>query len=402
MEARGRIFGDFQESKSIEDGIDNLFDVSRSSSTNGKKKGGKQRTPNDDSFEARSQFNAYYPGVPFTQGEMPYNGPVGDMPYFNPNPYMISSPATPSMNYASTPSHALTSYPPQAQANHMNHYPTNMPSHYGQNNGWQNGQTLQPNPYTNFGMISQQTPMMSQHSSTRSSPAMSSYAQPVPSPYHQPNQPWVQPPYQSHYQQPVMQRSPAPVHWPNYLQQSSMMQPMPYQYGQLPSHNINLGVPNNPNQHPIPGSYNRPSFNPQTRAFVPGGGSPARHIGQSLQPTVSPPQMMRPNGNKAPWVAAPDIMSQLHHPSNGRTAHINQSSSPASTRKHDSIAKFGTPSHLPPKPPPSEVPSEFNIDTTPPLPSQAYAAVAPMPGGPLVVSGGAGLPKVNGGLTARS
>lgn len=46
---------------------------------------------------------------------------------------------------------------------------------------------------------------------------------------------------------------------------------IPYAFGQLPN-TANLGDPKS--QHPIPGSFNRHAFNPQTQSFVPGNATP--------------------------------------------------------------------------------------------------------------------------------
>ncbi|EDN04085.1 predicted protein [Histoplasma mississippiense (nom. inval.)] len=75
QEARERIFRDFPESKVSDhsNSGDQSANVSRSNSGNGKRKGHKQRTPHDDSFEARSQFNAYYPGAPYSSAPLPFN-----------------------------------------------------------------------------------------------------------------------------------------------------------------------------------------------------------------------------------------------------------------------------------------------------------------------------------------
>lgn len=82
QEARERIFRDFPESaKSDTTSGDSNPNMSRSSSTSGRKKNYRQRTPHDDSFEVRSQFNAYYPGVSYGNGPMPFNASANDGSY---------------------------------------------------------------------------------------------------------------------------------------------------------------------------------------------------------------------------------------------------------------------------------------------------------------------------------
>ena len=74
---------------------------------------------------------------------------------------------------------------------------------------------------------------------------------------------------------------------------------IPYAYGQLPA-NAN---PNDPkSQHPIPGSYNRQTFNPKTQSFVPVSGIP-------MQPSPPPPPA-GPYGGSSPRHGSP----QFHSP----------------------------------------------------------------------------------------
>jgi hypothetical protein len=47
---------------------------------------------------------------------------------------------------------------------------------------------------------------------------------------------------------------------------------IPYPYGQLPSQSFQPGRQIYQNQHPLPGSFNRQSFNPKTQAFIPSSG----------------------------------------------------------------------------------------------------------------------------------
>jgi hypothetical protein len=74
---------------------------------------------------------------------------------------------------------------------------------------------------------------------------------------------------------------------------------IPYAYGQLPL----SANPHDPkSQHPIPGSYNRQAFNPQTQSFVPASGIPMQ-----LPPSGPPPG---PYGGSSPRHGSP----QFHSP----------------------------------------------------------------------------------------
>ena len=140
--------------------------------------------------------------------------------------------------------------------------------------------------------------------------------------------------------------------------------PGPYPYGQFPSNTYN-GKPGR-NQHPIPGSYNRQQFNPQTQAFIPGG----RNMPYAMQPNMGqvqphmnnyggfqmssqnpmPAQIPRlsPPATSTPSFGSPQSMQGNN---SGTSMHriASQSADPASSQS--SIAKYGTPAHLPPKPP---------------------------------------------------
>lgn len=77
---------------------------------------------------------------------------------------------------------------------------------------------------------------------------------------------------------------------------------IPYAYGQLPA-NAN---PNDPkSQHPIPGSYNRQTFNPKTQSFVPATGIPMQ-----APPPPPPPPPPGPYGGSSPGHGSP----QFHSP----------------------------------------------------------------------------------------
>lgn len=134
--------------------------------------------------------------------------------------------------------------------------------------------------------------------------------------------------------------------------------PGAYQYGQYPPNAYN-GKPNR-NQHPAPGSYTRPQFNPQTQSFIPHGAMP--YIGQA-QPQMTgyggfqtpghthmSAQMPRlsPSATSTPSFGSPQSMQ-----GNSSAPTINRIASQSGDAglSQSSIAKYGTPSHLPAKPP---------------------------------------------------
>jgi hypothetical protein len=337
-EARERIFGPNDESitQETQNAGENSADMSRSSSSSGKKKPRKQRTPVDDSFEARSQFNVFYPGIPFVSGgQGPYTGTFTDPSFVGPYP----PPPDPSMGIGYMPNQIQgpQMFLPQQSVAGMQAYQVGPPGNYGPPEGWMNGTPVQWPTFLNFPQAPQ---MPSQQSSAKSSPAMNNFAQPTTPQFQHANRSWGPSPYQSPYQQQPMQQS-VPTRWPEFPAQNYAMG-TPYQYGQLPSQAFSPGA-NAASQHPIPGSYTRPSFNPQSRAFVPSGGSPLRYHGSK---THSPsPNPCQANGGQA--FPSPEAATQPNNQGHNT--------------KTDSIAKWGRPAHLPPKPPPSEDASAYDL-----------------------------------------
>ncbi|KAL1973094.1 hypothetical protein VTN31DRAFT_6636 [Thermomyces dupontii] len=378
QEARERIFRDFPESKPGDTpSRESSTAVSRSSSASSRKRNFRQKTPHDDSFEVRSQYNAWYPGMPYTSGPMPMqmmNNGVHPPP--QQQPYMVGPGASPpAMGYSQSPQG-----PVYAPMNPVQQFSMNMLPPMGQSPPWPAGVPQQP-PYPGY----QQPPQ------TRSSPAMNNYAVPSSSQYPGAASPtWGGQPYPGNFSQ-SPQRT-APVHWPNFP--SPAPSAPPYPYGQIP----NQGYMPAPNSvaPPMPGSYPRSTFNPQTRSFVPGASN--RYPGKAQQGpvnTVNGPQQ---------WSGHQDS----GHGSGNSTQNRNHASQKqSSSGSQDSIAKWGTPAHLPPKPPPSKVSPDFpgKGRNNPPPPSSTApstsattttnASSAPKNNGPLVVSGGSSLSKPN-------
>lgn len=379
-EARERIFKGFEDPELPEGTLGDISnEISRTSSTTGKKKPKKHKN-NDDGFEARSQFiqsNAYYPAMQYTGATYDqtavaaaYFNPYGPQqmsqvgPPGNPNVPMIPQPygqAYQQMPNMSTPTMAI---PPIGISNGFTAYGPNVGTHtltaYGQQ---------MPQIPMHYYQPMQQSAPMGQQSSAMSSPALSSSAQLARPQSQMSDQPWQQSPYQSPYLMPgnqhrpyqaQVQTVPAPVSLPT----------VPYQYGQLPFQpNMQSGRP----PHPLPGSYNRQSFNPQTRSFVPGNSFNQPQTGSYGQvandPNVGNPNPSYFGGNRPtpygqqpnPYFQAPSapVPTSYSYPQNDRTYNTRKTaaqSAPSQPPAQNSLSKWGTPAHLPPKPPPSEVP----------------------------------------------
>ncbi|KAF1346367.1 hypothetical protein EJ07DRAFT_169906 [Lizonia empirigonia] len=353
-EARQRIFGAESEeppsTDTTESGEDKekAKDMSRSSSASGKKKSKKQRNYDDDDFQARSRFNIYYPQQYAVPGYTAENVVYYDaMPSADAQAqYGWSGQQYPSQNGSAM-------YQPYGQ----------MQSGYDLSADFQRGMSFQSPVKT-----SQVTPKMA---STPMAPYQQSFQQ---TPHVPTNQGWPQ-----MNQQPSYPLNQAPFTTSNSRPMSAPQQPQPYAYGQFPPIPYN-GQPNR-NQHPIPGSYNRPQFNPQSQAFIPGG----RNMPFQMQPNMvqGPPQMndyggfpmqgqpsmanqmprMSPSAGSTPSFGSPQSMHGNGSAAMNRIAP--QSGEQASSRipsGASSIAKYGTPSHLPPKPPAPHQPPAPKFD----------------------------------------
>jgi hypothetical protein len=391
-EARQRIFGDSEngEGDSAEtSGSAEAKDVSRSSSASGRKKNKKQRNYDDD-FEARSRFNAYYPQqyLPGYNGDqtMYYGGYTGQMQgsqYPGMNSTMPSQP-----NYGGAYPVML---PADAQAqygwNNQQYPSANTSMGYSAYVPTQNGYDLSADfqrgmqSFQSAGLPSQMTPKMANAPMATYQEGYQTQPMPV-------NGGWA----------PMNQQ---PYSGPGFPQNSPTSRPMSapmngpmgqYPYGQFPTSPYN-GLPNR-NQHPLPGSYNRQQFNPQSQAFIPGG----RSAPYQMQSGIVPPPGQGMNGynsyqmsganqtsnqiqNASPPVAGsqtfgspagtqssnPAIQSQTPQTTSQTVVTPSPSgSSSTSVPAQSSIAKWGTPSHLPPKPPApaQQQPPKFTLPGT--------------------------------------
>lgn len=404
-ETRERIFKGFEDSDNVEttDGNGGLNEVSRASSVNEKKKTKKQRN-HDDGFEARSKFNAYYPAVQYPPST--YDQAANPATFYNPynaqpqvamnqpgplGATMIHQPFS-QQGYQNVPNPAAFSMPMQ-QMPLMNGPPYNAP-------------TANTPPFSGYSQPAQYYPPiqpqmpMGQHSPAMSSPALSNIqlARPQSS-----DQQWPQNsfPYvysrpreqQQYYSAPMLDQAPA-----------TTMHSIPYQYGQLP---YQPNVQGGRAQHPLPGSYTRQPFNPQTRAFVPGSSNmpTAMPYGcRSNESTARGASTTLANGNQiAPYSQHSEFYSQnAPVPTSGSfnppqdpksygtrktTSHTSGPQSPVP----NSLSKWGTPAHLPPKPPPPEIPSLPEVQHS--LPSNVHASMNIQP-----ISNGQPMPSFQNGV----
>ncbi|KAH9881263.1 hypothetical protein J1614_001759 [Plenodomus biglobosus] len=416
-EARKRIFGEKSEETETVEGTgsgeenEKDKDISRSSSVSGKKKAvKKQRNYDDDDFQARSHFNAYYPQ------QYPVPGYSTDnVIYYNNFPGPAPNAQYTGMNVAASPPPSYsTPYPtmmspdtqPQSQYgwNGQQYAPPNNPMMYPGYGQGQNGYDLSADfqrgmsSFQNAGIPSQVTPKMT-------NPQMAPYQDTYQPPQHMPmTSGWPQASQQPSY--PVAPNSyakPGPGNRPMSAPHQPQL-PGSYQY-QYPPNGYN--GKSNRNQHPVPGSYTRPQFNPATQSFIPHGvpsymgqGPPQMSGYGSFQPQVQNPmtaQMPRqsPSANSTPSFGSPQSMQ-----GNGSGSSMNRIASqpgdPSSLQ--NSIAKYGTPSHLPPKPPApalnQQAAPKFTLPSMTRVPSNISNGMINN-GQPISLRGGAGQPAFN-------
>lgn len=369
-EARQRIFGSAEDGDLGESANNSESkDMSRSSSAAGKKNKKKNRNNDDDGFEARSQFSPYYPGQ---YGGPGYSSEAPPM-YYGPFTNVVPPPANINPN-GSAPMQYNNGYPVMVQQDPQQQFAWQY-QQFGSPNG-----SMNANPYgapmpvnydlaQDFQRMSFQPGNASSQTPKMSNPTLAGFPDGYRPQSQGMNQSW-QMPGQMPYQFPQQ----------GYNDRPMSAGQSPYPYGQLP--NPQFG--NNRNQHPLPGSFNRQQFNPQSQAFVPSfpgapmrGGAGFGMPGQSPQMGVVAPNMVNyPNFNmpmhqqQPPRPNQPTSQPQFNRPPGNPTfvknqgqgmahplpqpvsAAQNQGQRSASGGSQSSIAKWGTPSHLPPKPPP--------------------------------------------------
>lgn len=381
--ARLRIMGSAKPTESPETPKDKQD--SRSSSAAGKKSKKKARADDDDGFEARSAYSNYFTASFGSDGiSTPAYGFTGATEQSTSQFQAIYGQQSQAGPYAQMP--VSTAGAQQwGQQSYQNLDPTQV---------WAQGQAGAYDLASDFQRMSfqNQVPSQQSHNMTYGQGLGSTYGQQ----YYSPQQSWQQQQY----------NVPTQGTQPGYPYGASFSTPVssaaePYQYGQLPSQAF-PGRPANSNEHPLPGSYKGKNFNPQSQTFVPGqtNGSPVTPHGapstpgsfrQQLQPQ-SPGQLVRhtsaqsqassfgspiqqqphsaphlapsqplthplPQGPVFPRQSSPNVPLPAK-PGSGQSfptqmiaqapTHVVQSQS--------LLAKWGTPSSLPAKPPPSREP----------------------------------------------
>jgi hypothetical protein len=370
-ERRAHIFGQDEsgENETTEgsgSGEEKAKETSRSSSAAGKRKNGrKPRNDDDDDFQARSHYNVYYPPQYSVSGygseNAVYYSAVGSTVPGSPYSSMNSGPTPP---HYGNPYPMMSSPAPQVQYGWpgQQYQPPPGPSMYPGYGPIQNGYDLSGDfqrgmsSFQNAGNPSQATPRMG-------NVPMASFPNSPQQPHNVPMNPgWSPMPQQQAYP-PMAPGLYAPTTSGDRPTSAPQQRPLndPYPYGHLPTAPYNFG--SNNNQHPIPGSYNRQQFNPQSQAFIPGvrsgpfpgqtmvGPNPQHNSGQY---NYSGPQVgINNNYQVAPFSSPgsrnPSFGSPQSMQGNGSSAAMHRNMSQPGPSS--SIAKYGTPSHLPAKPP---------------------------------------------------
>ena len=288
-EARERIFKGFEEKadSTAEGATVEGKESSRSSSATGNRKGGKwQKKPKDDSFEARSQFvPAFYPNTTFQpppeSGNVSY-GPYQTQPEQLGYQHMVQSSIGNTMSF---PAYADPVYDMDGQAvyqhtaqNYQTHHISNpggigpnqissiayCPQPLPQNMGYQNGNQM-PNFYP--------PPMSMPEMPTPNRMASPNHSRPH---SQHSSQQWDYSAYPNQYQGQFTpygsSQSPNRV-MENYIQYPKNGSQGYFAHGQPPSANFS----SQRHQHPLPGSFNRNVFNPQSQSFIPNAGYPQSH-----------------------------------------------------------------------------------------------------------------------------
>lgn len=378
---REQLFGPESENA---DSNDTSNDVSRTNSRNEKKKK-KHNKNNDDGFEARSQFNAYYPTVhyPMATYDQATNGVMAYC-----SPYTLQSGNTGGVMLQQG---YQQGYPPMPNTQGFPSAANQAPMISCFNGPIPPSTYNQQTPTQYYSAIHQGSGM-NHPSPGLSSPPTSAGAQMSRPPSQMTDQQWPQNGYSYPYLQPREQQqffAPPPMQNPNTR---FGVTSVPYQYGQLP---YQPGLQGAKAQHPLPGSYSRQTFNPQTRAFVPNSGSnPPQTVSYGGAPSPMR-NTSTPSSNGAQCHSygpqAPSYLQMATTPFPGGY-NIGQESKVNGTRKssseqsasqspaQSSLSKWGTPANLPAKPPPPEIPNIPEAHSLP-MNNQFNVNVQPMSGG---------------------
>lgn len=354
--ARERIFGDFQESVTSENTStgDNSASLSRSSSSSGRRKTRKHKTPKDDSFEARSAYIPSYAPMHMQQMQHHYQPQYSDQVF--PNAYQGSgSTYGTSMNYGTTPTQSYPQFEPSMPYNSMGYGPSSN-QQYNAPDSWPPVQSTPTNGFMNY-----------------SSSPTSSYSQGMPpamtgpmnNPYmQQPQQGmqqssgWMNNQFQNSYYPPSGTPGSNMNGWQGYQPDPATNNGTSYGYRQGAGQNYNAN-PSYSMQNPMQG-YSRSLFNPQTRSFVPNAAT-GRTGGRGGRKKPSPSSSQTRAGN-IPRPFGSDVSGASSVSSRGFDKAAPNFASPMP--KEDSLQqKYGAPAHLPKKPPPSQVPPSFDVET---------------------------------------
>ena len=396
---RERIFRDSAEGVAeFSSAGDQSNDMSRSSSASGKKKSHKPKPPKDDSFDSRSNFRPWYPGMAYTSHNHSPESNTQEFSGYQPT-HPITAPGTNPFSQG-YPQVFHQSYPsPYDTTSHYNTIPQFAPAapyqQHDYRDQWQAQQYPQNMAFFSMGQSMQNIPPIQQQSPSAFSPYNHSAAPPM----SNSTSSWMQGQLLSgaYQQQPNVQQNPPPLHWPAQSTQTNI--PTPYPYGQLPPQPQNGGRYST-SPHPLPGSFPGSSFNPNSRSFTPGSSSmrPGQRNTSRNASLTQPPKSV-PN---RPSMTSDSPLGSVHvSPKLNQNQSVSQSNMivapsnlPAPPAQDSLQKKWGTPAHLPKKPPPSEVPPAFDIDKTSSLPSQQsfspLASGIQKGNGALAVSGGTG------------
>lgn len=365
--ARERIFGDFQESVTSESAStgENSASMSRSSSSSGKRKTRKQKTPKDDSFEARSAYIPSYAPLHMSNMQPQYQ------PHYSDPTYQGSFQAPTNgyganMNYGSTPTQAYPGFDSSMPF-------TNVNLGYGPNTGnqqpfspadsWSSMQSPSPNEYFNYPTSPAAYP---QTIAPMVGPLNNQY---IPHSGMQQQQNWINNQYQGPYPRTQNQANQNGNGWSGYQPTQQINNPASYAYGQIPVQNFGGNANQAYNaQYSGSNTYSRSLFNPQTRSFVPSNAT-SRNGGRnnSGRKKNSPSSSQHQSRNNSIAAASRSFTSETSGTPPPRTfekgAGNNLTSSQRGPIKEDSLQqKYGAPAHLPKKPPPSQVLSSYEVD----------------------------------------
>ncbi len=367
---RERIFGEFQESVTSESAStgENSASLSRSSSSSGKRKARKQKTPRDDTFEARSAFIPSYTPMHMANLQAQYQPNFADQAYQG--GYQASGNGyAANMNYGTTPTQT---YPGFEQS-----MPYNNPMGYGPNNNsqpfspadsWSSMQAPSSNQYFNYSASPtnyQQSisPIMSQMNNQYLPQTHSGIQQP---------QNWMNNQYQAPYPQPQGPPNPNMNNWSGYQPNQAMNNSTPYGFGQVPGQNFSENGNQAYNaQYANSAMYSRSLFNPQTRSFVPNNAT-SRNGGRNGRKKPSPASSQNQSRNNSiaaasrsfnPETSGPPPLPSARGFERGPPTNV-ASPQPRNPGREDSLQqKYGAPAHLPKKPPPSQVLSSYEVES---------------------------------------